>query len=370
MSYNAANAGMQTLMPGWGQMLPATVASTHAADWAASVHGRSNCHVPCDTHHQGPDSVGQCSTAPLLEIPVNTNCASAFEQRECHACEGRKAGIQFSGKIGLGAPAQQQSTDSKLALKHRPGSGKNCNIVGGGSTISSIRHTGQHSAANQAKTQAISHATRQWQGRGVMWQVSKRNMLPKDIQLSSVGHTDQQGRCLGSQPDSRVKQTTIAGRGERGDKASSSSADRRKALLKAIVRTTPTRAPSLPSEASQSSINSAAISPSIQPRFRGTVDRHSHSSNVSGGMLAQSRQLPTGQSHGTGMPMLPYLGFSGLEAELRSGASRDPLGSIARSCKVFPHCGSAPTTKETAGSVGSAERRAVRRSLLSQPDFC
>ncbi|KAL3153234.1 hypothetical protein ABBQ38_011587 [Trebouxia sp. C0009 RCD-2024] len=327
------------------------------------------CYVPCDKLAD-EGSITHLSKAPLLEIAVNRNCASGFENRACPANQGGKAGVGPFGKAGLGLSARQESpgscrTGSKHASKHTPCTGKGFHIANGGSTHSSIEH--------QARDLPHGHNMRQLQGREVD-SVSEPGVLPKHGRRVS---TYDAGQHQHAEVDSSRKQAAAAGQQAKASfNGSSSTSDRRKALMKALVRTTPTRAPSVPVEATQSSSSGAGHRPSSQPQCEGIATEHSQSSSSLGAVSAQSRLLPLSESDGIGGPVLLT---SGLQGKPKSGWG-DP--SIARSCKALIGNESAvgqsqdaqharSVTKEAVdASLGSGGTRAVRRSLLLQPGFC
>lgn len=339
---------------------------------ACSLYGCTGSNTACDTACHSDDWGSQCSKAALLEIPVNNNCASGFEHRACQASQSGKAGVALFGKVGLGLSARQEGPsnckrDSNGTLKQGPCSGRVANTSSGGNPISSIK---QHSAAHQATDLAQDQIVKRPQGRDVQ-NVSEPVVLPKHGHLVSIA--GQQGRCQHAEADSRMKQAATAGQARGSHKASNSTADRRKALMKAIVRTTPTRAPSMPLEADQPNGSGAAKTQasSSQPQCD---TMHIQSFSALDAMFAQIKQPPRGQPHITGGPVLPTCG---LEPRLKSDWGNP---SIAESCKAVPTYVSAmrqvaphtqPGTKDAAGvSLGSAGTRVVRRSLLSQPDFC
>ena len=194
-------------------------------------------------------------------------------------------------------------------------------------------------------------------------------MPPRHGYQSSVVHgTCQQGKCQGLESDSDRDQ----GLDVRGHKTSSSAADKRKALMKAIVRTTPTRAPSLLPETMQLSGSSATNKPGSMAQCQGAQAVYSQSTSVLEAMSSHSQKLPTGQSRGTGELVLPRPALSGLVARSRSDASSGRKS--AESCKASIDgvaASGVQVGKDAAGTIsGSAERRAVKRSLVSQPDFC
>lgn len=355
------------------QMLADIAIPSKPARSTCSLYGRPGSNTACDTACHSDDWGSQCSKAPLLEIPVNNNCASGFEHRACQASQSGKAGVALFGKFGLGRLPRQEGPsnckrDSNGTLKQGPCSGRGASTSSGGNPISSIK---QHSAAHQARDLAHDQIVRRPQGRDVQ-DVSEPVVLPKHGHLVSIA--GQQGRCQHAEADSRMKQAATAGQATGSHKASSSTADRRKALMKAIVRTTPTRAPSMPLEADQPSGSSAGKTHNSQPQCEGRDTMHMQSFSALDAMSAQIKQPPRGQSHITGGPVLPTCG---LEPRLKSDRENP---SIAESCKAVPAYVSAmrqvaphtqPGTKDAAGaSLGSAGTRVVRRSLLSQPDFC
>lgn len=360
-----------------GQVHADTAAPGKPAISAGSSRNHMGCYVPCDKPGD-EGSVSHFSKAPLLEIAVNTNCASTLEHRACQANPG-KAGVGPSGQVGLGLSARQESpgscrTGHKHALKNKPFAGKGFHIANGGSTHSSIENhaTQQHSAVHQARDLAHGHSMRQLQGRAVK-NVSEPGVLPKH------GHhvsTYDAGQHQHAEADSCRKQAATAGQQAKGSlNGSSSTSDTRKALMKALVRTMPTRAPRVPVEATQSSGSGAGHRRSSQPQCEGIATEHSQSSSSLGAVSAQSRLLPLSESYGIGGPVL-------LIGELQpnpGSAWRDP--STAGTCKALIGYGSAigqlqdaqharSVTKEAVdASVESGGTRAVRRSLLLQPDF-
>lgn len=367
-----------SLKPGWDPTPPDTAKLGTAANPAGSQHGHSNCSVPRDPMRHYAGSTSQCSTAPLLEISVNSNhSASPFDQRVCHASGGGKAATKLASEIALKALPGPQSTNSRRngnngALKLRSGNGRDCNIAFGSSKIissSSNRQAGQQQpASNQPKDLISTQALRQLQG-GRIKNMSEPQVLPRRDHGFFMGHgMGQQGRCQGADSNSHRKQAAVAGQDERGQKASSSTGNKRKALMKAIVRTTPTRAPSLLSKTSQLSCFSTGLDSITQ--CQNIEILHSRSSCVSDATSFQSQQPLAGPLHGKEVPVLPYPALGALEAESKSDALAD-LG-IAESC-TFPDCQSGmgqSMGKSAAGTIlESVERRAVKRSLLSQPGF-
>ena len=381
--YGAADVGLQACllpltMPAWGRLAPNVAASGTAADSAGSLHGRSNGCVPHGPLSHVAGSISQCSIAPLQEIPFNTNhYVSASEQGVFHASEGDRAGIDVSHEAKPRGPARQYFTDScrvdmKGALKLRPCTGREFNVVCGSSsntTSSGNSRTGQQrSASNQPKDPASTQALRQLQGR-CNRNMSEPNMPPRHGHRSSMG---QQNKCQGLESNGGRNQAATAVQSERGHKASSSTADKRKALMKAIVRTTPTRAPCLLPEAAQLSGSTTANKPNSIAWCRGVESVCSQSCSVSCAMSSQSQRLLTGQLQGKAGFVLPCPALNGLEARSRS----DALGGLssAESGKASADWVSASGLQigknVSATILGSAERRAVKRSLLSQPDFC
>ena len=366
-------------MPGCDQTPPDTAA--FSANPAGSQHSHSNCGVPRDPMRHYAGSISQYNTVPLLEIPVNTNhSASAFDQRVCHASDSGTAVTKLAGEIALGALPRQQSTNScrngnNGALKLRSCIGRDCNIAFGSSktvSSSSNRQAGQQQpASNQPKDLISTQALRQLQG-GRIKNMSEPQVLPRRDHGFFMGHgMGQQGRCQGADSNSHRKQAAVAGQDARGQEASSSTGNRRKALMKAIVRTTPTRAPSQLSDSSQFSCFSTAtkLDSTAQCQYMERLD--SQSSCVSDAMSFQSLQPLTGPLHGKGVPALPYPALSALEAGSRSDALAD--FSTAESC-TFLDCQlgfGQPMSKDADGTIlESVEGRAVKRSLLSQPGFC
>lgn len=367
-------------MSGWDQTPPDTAALGAVANPAGSQHGHSNCGVLHDPMRHYAGSTGHCSTAPLLEIPVNTNhSASPFDQRVCHASDTGKPATKLASEIGLAALPRQQSTSScrngnNGALKLRSCTGRDSNAgFGSSKTISrsSNRRTGQQRpASNQPKDLANTQALRQLHGGRIRNMSEPKALLRRDHGIDMDHGMVQQGRRQGSGSHSHRKQAAITGQDERGQKASSSTANRRKALMKAIVRTTPTRAPSLLSDTSQLSCFSTATKLESRAQCQYIERLHSQSSSVSDAMSFQSQQPLTGQLHSVGVSAIPRPALSALEARFRSDDLAD--ASVAESC-TLPDCQPAmgqPMSKQAASTIlESAERRAVKRSLLSQPGF-
>ena len=375
---------LQSQRLGLGQMLADTAAPGNPAYSAGSLHNHTDCHVPCDKLGHDHGCVSQFRKAPLLEIAVNTNCASAFEQRACQVSQLGKAGVELVCEAGLGLSARQECpsscrTGDQHALKRRLSSSRVSNIPSGGSicTNSSIKHhpRQQHSAAHQTKHVAHNQTMRQRQGRQVQTALVP-DVLPKHVQLVSLYSAG--GQHQHANAVSCRKQAAVAGQQAKGShKASSSTGDRRKALMKAIVRTTPTRAPSMPVEATQSSSSGTAKRPSSQLQCEGIDTGHSQSSSDSCAMSGQSWHLSQGKSYGSGWPVL--LPTSGLQPGPRSAFGHP---SNAGRCMVLPGYGSGIGHLQDAqhaqfvakdaidASLRSCGTKAVRRSLLLQPDFC
>ena len=368
-------------MSAWDQSAPDIAASGTAADSAGSWHGHSNGCVPYDPLSHVAGSISQCSIAPLLEIPISTNHVSASEQGVCHASEGR-AGVKVSGETGPRGPSRQHPTNSctrnnQDASKFSLCTGRNSKVVHGSShnisSSGSNRHTGQQRSASYGpQYTASTQALRQLQGT-CNREMSEPNVPPRHGHQSSVVHgICQQGKCQGLQSDSDRNQAATAGRGERGQKARSSTADKRKALMKAIRRTTPTRAPSLLPEATQLSGFSAANKPNSVAQGQGAESVGSQSTSVLEVMSSQSQQLLTGRQQGIGGFVQPSPALSGLQSGSRSNALHS-LDSAAETCKAPANWSSASGLrrgKNVAGTIESTGRRAVKRSLLSQPEFC
>lgn len=368
---------LPTTISAWEHSAPDMAASSTAADSAGSWHGHSNGCVPCDLLSHVAGSISQCSIAPLPEMPINTNHVSASEQGVCLASEGGKV----SDAAGPTGPERQRPTnrcrvDNQGASKLNPCTGRNANVACGGSSNSSSnnRRTGQlRSASNQPTDPAGAEALRQLQGR-CNRNMSESNMLPKHGHQSSVVHgICQQGKCQGLQSDNGRNQAVTVGRNERGQKASSSTIDKRKALMKAIVRTTPTVAPSLlPAVTCVLSGCSAANKPNSIAQGQGAESVCSQSTSVLEAMSSHSQNLLTGQLQEIRGLVQPSPALSGLQSGSRSDALRT-LSSAAETCNASADWVSASGLrmgKDAAGTIGSTERRAVKRSLLSQPEFC
>lgn len=359
-------------MPAWDQL--ALAASDTVADSAGPWHGHSNGCVPCDPLSHVAGSISQCSILPLLEIPVNTNNVAVSEQGMCHASKCDRAGVKMSSEAKFRGPFRQHLThscgsDNKGLAKLRGCTGRNSPVVCDGSnniSSSSNSVTGQQrSASNQPKDPVGTQALRQLQGR------CNRNMPEPNLpsthghQASVVHCMSQQGKRQGLGSDTDRNQAANAGLGE-------STVDKRKALMKAIVRTTPTRAPSLLPEAMQLSGLSAANKPNSMAQCPEAESACSQSTSVLEVRSSQSQKNLTHQPNGVEKLVLPCPALSGLEGKLRSDA---PGGlTNAESCKGSVDCISVSDVgvgRGIAGTIlGSAERRAVKRSLLSQPDFC
>ena len=364
-------------MPASDYLALDVIASGTAADSAGFWHGHSNGCVPYHPLSHIVGSISRCRIAPLLEIPINTNYVSACEQGTWHANDSDRAGVKVSDEARPRGPARQHVTnscrsDNTGALKLKTCTGRNPNVVCSSSNITSSSNScagQQRSASSQSKDPAGTQALRQLQGRYVR-KNSEPSMPPRHgHQSSAVQGMCQQGKYQGLKSDSGRHQAATAVQGEGGHTASGSTAGKRKALMKAIVRTTPTRAPCLLPEATQLSDSSTANKPDSMAWCPGTKSVCSQSSSVSEAVSSRSQRLHTGQLEGIAGLVLARPALSGLEARSRSDAL---FGlSSAESCKAWVAASGLRIGKDVSDTVlGSAQRRAVKRSLLSQPGFC
>ena len=105
------------------QLAPDVAASDIAAHSAGSWRGYSNACVPCDALSHVASAFSQCSVAPLLELPVNTNYVSVSEHGVYHASGGDRAGVKASGEAGPRGPARQlPPTAAEVTIKARQSS--------------------------------------------------------------------------------------------------------------------------------------------------------------------------------------------------------------------------------------------------------
>ena len=333
------------------------------------------------------DSARRRTTVPLLEIPVNTRNQSSCTHQAQQARQGSDSGAKGTGRAQLWGPKRQQLTsssrgsqerkaDSRCMLKHRPRSDNDAGLASGSSVVS--RHTvGQRLAASGTGSKQATKGQAEPFPADVLQQGGK---LTQRGSMNDASHAGHQGLKQAQQPSGITKQVPAATHSGRGRKLSSTTSGRRKALLKALVRTTPTRAPSMPPDDETQSTGSGITAQlghahEHQPLCK-TASHSSVSADAKGSWHHQDSE---NQAHNTAAPEDFLIGSQpNLALSLGIGSDAFADEAIADACNALPEHGSTigqvhdcwhaqAFVKE---HVGSVETRAVRRSLLFQQDFC
>lgn len=368
------------------------------ADVADSWQGHSQAHASWDDRRG--DSAMQCTALPLLELSVNTDQRSACTPQAQQARQDCDSATKGTNRAQLWGYKRRQPTsssrssnkgraDGRCTTKHRLCSDCDACLENGSSVVS------RHSAGQQLAASGIgSKQASQGQPKTFPADISQGgSSFYQQSSMSDTGHAAHLGVNQALLHSSNRKQAPAPVHSGRGHKLTSSTSGRRKAMLKALVRTTPTRAPSMPPD---DDIQSTGSSITVQ---LGHAHQHqplcravSHSSVSADAKSSQHHQDCDNQSHdiATTTDLLSSSRPSLIRPGIRLNAYADEAfadeafaeEAIADGCTALPErdvtvgqlhdCWHAQAVAKghPGSSVGSIETRTVRRSLLLQQDFC
>ena len=346
-------------------------------------------HDPCGYHQ--PEFVSQ----PLCELLVNSHSVPASEKLAQQARGSTGSAVREASKAGLWGSGSQVVTGSKAAR-----AGRNSGVSCGVSDRSCIgRRSSDHSDPHEVSSSSAGKHKAWEQCSAAKLGIAASKQVMSGVRKSNAANTRRPSKCLLGQkkrgnacsvgqqdvfqPEATSDSTELAeiieSQKEEFKAPCSSNFGRRKALLKALVRTTPTRAPSIASAELQPPAFNATreLGHTYEQRFHGQRNlKPSHAIAAEPQQIEQEHtfQMRTDLIPGSSSPRVtqtqaPVPGPDLHPATVLDDRSLPGQQSTAATQAHGAWQMQSQAVEADAGS-GIAAAHTVRRSLLLQPGFC